>query len=402
MISLKDYIAKIKDVKMRDILAIGQFVLAYPVSKVFKHYHKNFWLVCEDEYEARDNGYWMYKYIRTHHKEQECFYAINPKSVDYKKVSKYGNIIPYGTFKHWVYYLAAEKNISSQKGGKPNAAACYLLEVNEWLKNTRIFLQHGVIKDDCKWLHYEVTKFSMFICGAKPEYDYVDEIYGYPNGILKYTGLCRYDGLHNINVNKKQILIMPTWRNWFNLNSKNSDGKKENFETSEYLKKWNEVLKSPKLKEILKENELQLIFYPHRNVQKYIHCFKSDDDNIIIADWKKYDIQKLLKESALLITDYSSVFFDFVYMKKPLIFYQFDEERFRKTQYQQGYFDYHNNGFGKTFSDVDGVLKELEIKIKDGFEVKEEFLKEHSRYFPKYDNKNCERIYNAILRMEEH
>ena len=87
------------------------------------------WLVCEEYNEARDNGYWLYKYIRKAHPEQDVVYAINKESVDYEKIKNLGEVIQYGSIKHWAYYLAASINISSQKGGKPNAAVCYLLEV---------------------------------------------------------------------------------------------------------------------------------------------------------------------------------------------------------------------------------------------------------------------------------
>ena len=36
-----------------------------------------------------------------------------------------------------------------------------------------------------------------------------------------------------------------------------------------------------------------------------------------------------------MITDYSSVAIDFAYMKKPTLYYQFDEEKFRRGQYAQ-------------------------------------------------------------------
>ncbi|SUM33873.1 galactosamine-containing minor teichoic acid biosynthesis protein [Staphylococcus gallinarum] len=39
-------------------------------------------------------------------------------------------------------------------------------------------------------------------------------------------------------------------------------------------------------------------------------------------------VQSLLIEHDLLITDYSSVSFDFTYMNKPVIFYHFDVKRF--------------------------------------------------------------------------
>ena len=58
------------------------------------------------------------------------------------------------------------------------------------------------------------------------------------------------------------------------------------------------------------------------------------------VDNSEIDIQNLLKDSALMITDYSSVFMDFAYMEKPEIYFQFDEDQFRSTHYAKGYFDY--------------------------------------------------------------
>ena len=47
----------------------------------------------------------------------------------------------------------------------------------------------------------------------------------------------------------------------------------------------------------------------------------------------------------MLITDYSSVYFDIAYMRKPIIFYQFDEEEFRRKHYQRGYLREENLGY---------------------------------------------------------
>ena len=74
------------------------------------------------------------------------------------------------------------------------------------------------------------------------------------------------------------------------------------------------------------------------------YCFNKD---IIIADKDTFDVQDLLIRSQILITDYSSVFFDFAYMKKPEIFFQFDNERYRNSHYKEGYFSYELDGFGK-------------------------------------------------------
>ena len=136
---------KLKMVKFGDLIHIFKFLFALLPAMFFRKKHKDLWLICDYEMEARDNPYWLFRYICKHHPEQEVVYAINYHSPDYRRVAKLGKTVPYGSLKHWIYYLAASKNISSQKGGKPNAAVCYVLEVSGLLNNTRVFLQHGII-----------------------------------------------------------------------------------------------------------------------------------------------------------------------------------------------------------------------------------------------------------------
>ncbi len=140
---------KIQRLTLKDLLHIFYFIMAFPVSLLYKKFRKSLWLICDNEKRSQDNGYWLFRYILDKHPEQDVLYAINKKSPDYKRVSASKRVVQYGSFMHWVYYLSAEKNISSQKGGKPNAAVCYLLEVYGVLKNTRVFLQHGIIKMIC-------------------------------------------------------------------------------------------------------------------------------------------------------------------------------------------------------------------------------------------------------------
>ena len=98
----------------------------------------------------------------------------------------------------------------------------------------------------------------------------------------------------------------------------------------------------------------------------------------------------------MMITDYSSVFFDMVYMKRPVIFYQFDGDTYRKYQYQEGWFDYSNNAFGNSFSECEDVINEMEKIVKSGFIPSERFLEEHQKMFSYYDNLNSERVYKML------
>lgn len=399
---MKKIIEQLKFIKLRDVFAIFQFVFAIIPAIFLKIIKKNIWLICEDENEARDNGYVFFKYLcDKNYNDVEPIYAINKKSGDYKKVEKIGKCIQYGGYKHWIYYLAAKYNISSQKGGKPNAAICYFLEIYGILKNKRVFLQHGITKDDAKWLYYENTKMQLFVCGAKKEYEFVKEKFGYPEGNVQCLGFCRFDNLHNVDINKKRILVMPSWREWLN---RKTDAYYEfqydgNFENSTYCKKWNSFLNNKRLKEFLESNELELIFYPHRNVQKNLDCFKKNSENIKIASWKDYDIQELLKNSAIMITDYSSVAMDFLYMKKPVIYYTFDMEEFRKGQYAKGYFDYEDNGMTSFSKEEDGIVNLIEKSYRADFKITKETEKEIMNFFGVCDSNNCERTFEAIKKM---
>lgn len=395
---MSEFIKRLKRVKIRELIDIWKLPVSLLCLPFFKLIHKDLWIICEDSNEARDNGYWIFKYIRKYHPEQDCIYAINYGSPDIKKVSDIGKTVKYGSLMHWILYLTATKKISSQKAGNPNAAIFYFLEVYGILNDNRIFLQHGVIKDDLKWLHYDVTKVGRFICGAYPEFKYVNENYGYPEGSVRYTGLCRFDGLHDFKSDKKLILIMPTWREWI----ADEDERLEkyegtrNFQETNYFISWKNFILSPRIKEMSEKYDVQFLFFPHRNMQKYLGYFPKSNKYVEVAGADKYDVQQIMRIASMMITDYSSVFFDMIYMKKPITFYQFDYEMFRSGQYGEGYFKYNDNPFGISCRNEKAVFDEIERIVNNNFEVTEEYLEAHKNYFRLYDTDNCKRVYDVI------
>jgi len=399
---IKNIIHELNYLKLENFLQIILFCIAIPISLIYKIYmcisKKEIWLVCEDKNEARDNGYCFFKYLNEQQPQIQSYYAINYKSKDYKKVKEIGKTVKYGSIKHWVLYFNCKYNISSQKAGKPDAAICYVLEVYGIIKSKSIFLQHGITINKAKWLFYENTKMKLFVCGAKPEYEYVKKYFGYPETNVKYLGFCRFDDYHNIEVNKKQILLIPSWREWIASKNEYSNQYEDTtkFTNTEYYQKYQELINDEKLIGFLEKNNLTIYFYPHRNMQKYLSDFTTKSDRIKIVDNKNSEIRELLIKSAVMVTDYSSVALDFAYMKKPVIYYQFDEKRFREAQYEEGYYDYKEAGLGQVCNTKNEVIQELENLYNNNLQLSEKFKKAHKEYFELYDNKNNERIYNEI------
>lgn len=403
MVSYEYMKSKIKDVKVKDLFALFPMIIALLVSPFLKNKYKNIWLICEEEKEARDNGYWFFRKMLENHPEQSCIYAINKKSVDYKNVKNLGEVVQFGSLKHWLIYFTCKYNISSQKGGKPNAAICSFIELNGWYNAHNIFLQHGVIINDLEWLYSDRSKFDMFVTSTVPERQFIIDKFGYSVDTVKLTGLPRFDNLHQQRTNKRRIVIMPTWRYWFNLKSKQKDEFDKEFKNSEYFLRWKEFLESKQLNEMISRYNLEVIFYPHRNLQSHLSEMKeSVKTQVILAGWEEYNLQELLITSALMITDYSSVFFDMIYMKKPVIFYQFDLSKFRKGQYKEGYFDYSNNPFAKSYTEIEPILGELKHYLENDFKCDDSYLEAHKMYFTYYDSNNSERVFQEIVKKEFH
>jgi CDP-glycerol glycerophosphotransferase (TagB/SpsB family) len=134
-------------------------------------------------------------------------------------------------------------------------------------------------------------------------------------------------------------------------------------------------------------------------LQKELDKFKSPSDRIILASWRDFDVQMLLMRCNLLITDYSSVFFDVGYMEKPVIYYQFDMEEFRKYHYQKGYFSYEEHGFGPVVQTEDALVNAVYECAGNDFRMQNEYRDRLDDFYSVRDERNCERTYNVLCRM---
>ena len=294
--------------------------------------------------DARDNGYHFYRYLKMNHPEIKVYYIIDKKSVDYEKVKE--DAVQYGSLKNYWIVANAQKLISSHYAMSLPGIGSKVFRLCR-LHKKFYFLQHGITQNSVSFLMRENAPMRLFVCGAKPEFDFITETFGHEENVVQYTGFARYDALEVEKVNR-QILLMPTWRQYIKT--------EEQFLISSYYQEFQKLINDDKLIGFLEQENIDLIFYPHYEIQKWLSLFSSKSKNIILASFSKYDVQTLLKESSLLITDYSSVFFDFAYMEKPVVYFQFDEHEFFENHYAKGYFDYRTMGFGEVCNDTDNII----------------------------------------------
>ncbi len=375
------------------------FLLAvlWPVSAVLrrtKKEYKNLWLVMERGFDARDNAYWFFRYLREQHPEINARFVIDKTSPDYEKVAKLGETVEYRSARHYLMYLAADRLISTHvQPVAPDLMAYYhLRQIGIHPRGKDIFLQHGIIKDEMKWMRYPTLKVDFFASGGKMEYDHLVSEFGFPEGVIQYTGLCRFDNLIRGNHPSNEILVMPTWRGW-------QYPQGEQFYETAFYRHFQSMLENPRLISLLEEKDLKLIFYPHIELQKELDKFRSPSERIILAGWQNYDVQDLLMRCSLLVTDYSSVFFDAGYMEKPVIYYQFDVDEFLKYHYQKGYFSYQDHGFGPVVETEEALVDAIYEYAENGFQMQKEYRDRLDAFYPVRDELNCERTYQIVSRM---
>lgn len=372
-------------------------LVLWPVAAVLRRTSKNYrglWLVMERGFDARDNAYWFFRYLRERRPQINACYVIDRTSPDYGKVAALGRTVAWRSVRHYLMYLAADMLISTHvQPASPDLMVYYhLRQIGIRARGKQIFLQHGIIKDEMKWMRYPAMKVDFFASGAKPEYDYLVSEFGYPEGVIRYTGLCRFDNLIRGKDPSGEILVMPTWRG-----SNYPQG--ERFKETSFFRQFQSLLNNARLRSFLEERDLKLIFYPHIEMQKELDKFTSPSERIVLADWRTYDVQTLLMRCNVLITDYSSVFFDAGYMEKPVIYYQFDQEEFRKYHYQEGYFSYEKHGFGPVVQTEEELADAVEACVENGFRLQSEYRNRLEAFYPVRDEMNCERTYQILCRM---
>lgn len=364
--------------------------------KIHKIINEDTWIISERGDDARDNGYAFYKYMMINHPEVNFKYVIKKGSKDEERIKK-ERLIYQGSKEHYILFITAGYLLSTHiMGYSPEFRLFNKLDRWGWIhiNGRRIYLNHGIENQNVNGLKYGNIKVDLFVCGAKPQYDYELKTLGHPKNVLQYTGMPRYDYLKN-NL-KNQILFMPTWRTWlFYCKSL------EQFKESEYFISWNKLINDENLKKILEKNNLELIFYPHYEIQPYIEAFKTNNTRIKIASIEKYDVQTLLNESKLLVSDYSSVIFDFAFLNKPVIYFQFDYDNFFNFHYGKGYYSYEKDGFGPCTETPEQTVKLIENYIENDYIVEEKYKNNKNRFFTLEQTGNSERVYKQILKCKK-
>ena len=150
---------------------------------------------------------------------------------------------------------------------------------------------------------------------------------GYPRNddLVKFSDMDCEKARQELRIpkGKKVILYAPTWRE-----NQHLPGEGYQFQLPVDFKRWREVL----------GEEYVVLFRAHYFIS---NSFEFEAFQGFVYDVSQMDdINPLYLAADVLITDYSSVFFDYANLRRPILFFMYDYEQY-KHEMRDFYFDIH-------------------------------------------------------------
>jgi CDP-glycerol glycerophosphotransferase (TagB/SpsB family) len=142
-------------------------------------------------------------------------------------------------------------------------------------------------------------------------------------------------------------------------------------------------------------------------IKRHLYDGQADPDSdgarferiFTLSDEDLPDIYPLLRETAVLITDYSSVFFDYLLLDRPIVFAPFDIQQYIRAD-RELFYDYDQVTPGPKAKDWPDVLRLLREAVQND-SWKAERREVCTRFNKFKDSNNSERVFQVICRLLE-
>jgi CDP-glycerol glycerophosphotransferase (TagB/SpsB family) len=264
-----------------------------------------------------------------------------------------------------------------------------------------VFLQHGLTTNDLsEWLHTFKKNIALFVtCGSRERDLVLNQGYGYSEKVVRLLGFPRHDRLADNRA--KVVTVMPSWRENLAgpMDPKTSvRAYNREFVSSGYYVFWQSLLTSETLASVLRQSGYTMRFFLHPALEAQIGDFFSKDPNVVIEAYP-YDYSQALSESALLLTDHSSLYFEHAYLRKPVVaaFFEPDGIEADAHPYKP---DPRNYNLGPLVHTLAEAVEVLCGSIASDCPLEPQYEQRMDELFAFHDRENSRRVYEAVRGME--
>lgn len=227
-------------------------------------------------------------------------------------------------------------------------------------------------------------KYSLVIASSLNDQENMASAFDIDISKVKITGYPRNDIFESYKVNyniKYKILYAPTLR----------DGINDEVNLFDDFK-----FDSRKVLDFLKKHEIYLDIKMHP-VNKIDSNFKNSINSKYINFLEsKIEINQIIGDYSLLISDYSGIFVDYLLTDRPIIFSPFDYEKYI-TKDRELYYNYEDITPGPKCKDWEEVILWIKKFKEDQSLFKREREAMKNKFHKYQDGKSCKRVYENIL-----
>lgn len=358
------------------------------------------WLYCDSSKTVKDNGYYQFLHDVKKQDGIKRYYVYN-KDADIEgwfDDSVKDNLVEYGSVRHRLYGLCADKIITSFYGLRdilsyPYGAFPYFSDIANF---DIIYLQHGVLHANLP-LMYSLDRMMLDkeVISTNFELESLQKNYCFDESFLIKSGMPRYDHIDKTKKAEKKILFAPSWRKFLVL----PDGKgswlpnEKAFLNSEFYIRTMEFLNSPRLHKALEENDFVLDFKPHPNFRLYDHLFNFESDRVRLAPSTVDEFSY-----SIFVTDFSSFVFDFVYLKRPVLYFVPDMELFDAGLNHYRRLDIpFEDAFGEVSTTGDKAVSDIIALIENGCVPDKKYVDRMDNLFFDVDDHE-ETLYRELMK----
>lgn len=344
-----------------------------------------------------DNASVFHRYLVENYQKELDIYWMYDSSTTYVRKLNIPNAVKLGTLKNYLLFFRADHTIHGHSLSFDIAPS-----IDKYIffnrKTIMTHISHG-IEGFKKILIQEediplLSRCNYFNCVSEYEKGIKLKEWGIPEEKLLVTGMARFDNYeYNSPASRvENVLIMFTWREWL------FDLSEEDFLSSDYFKKTVEVLSDNHLL-VLFENrqvKVKVVLHPFmKKFEQYFTKMQTTATNIKFYSFDEISIGNEMKEADMLLTDYSSIAWDFLYMNKPIIFFTFDQKEYLNMR--GSYIDLDKDLFGYKADTTEEVKKYMDLILIDGHSTNP-YFKEGIRFLDYFDQRSCERLASQLFK----
>lgn len=277
----------------------------------------------------------LHKYVREKHPEIDIVFVIKRESPHFQIAAQVGPVVAHSSISAFWLSLKADVLVSTHSR-RSDIADYARRHCNSALA---VHLFHGVtgLKRKAVGSGSVFGEYDLLIATGTREKD-IKVALGCPVERVAITGFPQHDYLpiDRGQPGRKQILFLPTWRSWLAPSRSHPLGENLKRVEESYFEPILSVLRHEELADYCLRSHIKIRVMLHRNMQflwlDFLRKNKHQLGEYVDFLPPETSIQQEIVAASLLVTDYSSVAWEFLYMKRPVVFYTFDLEEYMAKQ----------------------------------------------------------------------